>query len=270
VGKKYISTDKMKEIELDILKHFKKYCNEHNLTFYLAYGTLLGAVRHKGFIPWDDDIDVIMPRPDYDYLIENYVDPTGKYSFICFENNKNYYLPFGKIMDNRTVLDEHFRCNCLLGVYIDVYPIDACPKGCLTKEVDKARRFFSWAHELTYKQNDTFKEKLAITGLNIISFWASTPYLMGRMVKTARKTGSYDTAERVGILSGSLGNLPMGKKLLGKPIDMAFEDTQMPIPRGYDEILKGWYGDYMKLPPENKRTTTHTKHTVWWKEQNVQ
>jgi len=265
MDKRYIELEDLKKIELDILKHFQQYCEKENLRFYLSYGTLIGAIRHHGFIPWDDDIDVMMPRADYDKFMKNYTDPTGTYSFVSYETDHRYYLPFGKLMDNRTVVDEHFKSNFLLGAYVDIFPMDGySKKNKYLIRKNRVLRFFSWAHDLTYKKH-ALKENIQTFFCHLISFWTSTPKAMKKMIKNARKLDDYETAEYSVILSGSLGNAPMKKEGL-KVIQVPFEDTMMPCPSGYDEILTDWYGDYMTPPPPEKQTTMHTGHSVWWKD----
>ena len=116
-----ISVEELKKLELDILKYLKNVCSENGLTYYLAFGTLLGAVRHKGFIPWDDDIDVWMPREDYEKLkiiMRNKVN--SRYLFVTPKEYKNYGVAFGKIIDKKTLLvEESYSSEYDLGVYIN-------------------------------------------------------------------------------------------------------------------------------------------------------
>lgn len=122
-----IDLKEKQNIEINILKEFKRICTENNLKYYLAYGTLLGAVRNQKIIPWDDDVDVIMPREDYMKLLEIF--PTeSNYKLLSIYNVKSYYYPFLKIVDKRTKLEEkNFNKIQDMGVYIDVFPIDGLP-----------------------------------------------------------------------------------------------------------------------------------------------
>ena len=122
---KELTLQELKEIEFDMLKMFDAFCKENNIRYFLAYGTLLGAIRYKKFIPWDDDVDVLVPREDYDRLLHLFQD-NEKYRLYAFEKNENYLFPFAKICDLETRKDEFgYESSIELGVDIDVFPLDA-------------------------------------------------------------------------------------------------------------------------------------------------
>ncbi|MGN1376374.1 MAG: phosphorylcholine transferase LicD, partial [Prevotella sp.] len=128
---------------LDILSAIDETCKKYNLRYYLIAGTMLGAVRHKGFIPWDDDADVCMPHSDYDKLIEHASEWLPKrYELICAENDKHYPQPFAKIQDSQTTLIEHAHLRYLGGVYVDVFPVDGMPDGKLAQRL----HYFHYKH----------------------------------------------------------------------------------------------------------------------------
>ena len=111
--KMLLTNNEIKSIELNLLLEFKRFCELNNLRYYLAYGTLLGAIRHKGFIPWDDDIDVIMPRNDYEKFIEIYV--PSKENFLLRSNKLgNFSAPFSKLVDSNTIVESKFSDRCSL------------------------------------------------------------------------------------------------------------------------------------------------------------
>ena len=127
----------IRELQLRILETLKavdNVCREHNLRYYIWAGTMIGAVRHKGFIPWDDDLDIAMPRPDYDRLIEHAAEWLPKpYEMVCAENDGVYPLPFAKIQDADTTLIERMHLKYLGGIYLDVFPIDGVPEGAVAR-----------------------------------------------------------------------------------------------------------------------------------------
>ena len=113
---------------LEILKYYINICEENNLTYFLAYGSAIGVARHQGFIPWDDDIDVIMPRPDYERFIQICQQrDMGKYEIVTPQNTPGYYLPFIKLCDKTTTLWEKRHYHCVFGMYIDIFVIDGPP-----------------------------------------------------------------------------------------------------------------------------------------------
>ena len=128
----YLTDDELKQLELDIMKQFDAYCEKHDLRYYLYAGTLIGAVRHKGFIPWDDDIDVVMPRPDYEKL-QLLLEKEPISPNIKLVNAKNYDLypfPFLKLTDTRTSgIAKYMPKNYRMGVWIDVFPLDGLPEN---------------------------------------------------------------------------------------------------------------------------------------------
>ena len=128
----------IRPLQLRILKNLlavDKVCKEHNLRYYIMAGTMLGAVRHKGFIPWDDDLDIGMPRADYDLLMANAKEWLPKpYEAVCAENDKEYPLPFAKVQDADTTLIERMHLKYLGGVYIDIFPLDGVPESRMRKE----------------------------------------------------------------------------------------------------------------------------------------
>ena len=131
---KRLDINEIKQIELDILVNIAKFCDEYGLRYYLAGGTLLGAIRHKGFIPWDDDIDIIMPREDYIKFFKTYKSDCGFYKADSILNNADYWLQTGKVFDLRTIVinnNEKYQFN----IWIDVFPTDGVPKNIFLRYV---------------------------------------------------------------------------------------------------------------------------------------
>ena len=126
MSEKVLSLEEIKRIELGILEYLHQVCEKHDIKYFIDFGTLLGAVRHKGFIPWDDDMDICMLREDYeklqDYLIAN---PDERYEVMSYKNNLNYVYPFMKVQDNQTyLLEEDVRIDSNMGIYVDIFPVD--------------------------------------------------------------------------------------------------------------------------------------------------
>lgn len=127
--------EEIKKIQLEILKYVDQFCSQNNIKYALGYGTLIGAVRHKGFIPWDDDIDIIMRRNDYNRFIELFSKETGRYKVWSHNLQTDYPIPYAKVTDEKTLKLEGTNYYVERGVDIDVFPLDDLPND--EKAVDK-------------------------------------------------------------------------------------------------------------------------------------
>ena len=235
---------------LRILKAFDIMCRNHGLRYYLEYGTLLGAVRHGGFIPWDDDLDIMMPRPDYELLIKHSKEWMPEpYEFVCFENDPNYPLQFGKVQDASTTLVERPHLYYLGGAYIDVFPMDGVP------ESEKERK----AHAKRYKR---LKSLLYITwrdpykhGHGPSSWW---PLIMRKIYKPERVQDMirelsmkypFETSKYVANLFGQKLRPLDREKELGYGTPKRIEYAVFMNVINTDARLTQIYGDYMTTPP---------------------
>lgn len=144
---KNITLQEMQKYVANILKQFDAFCNENGLTYFVGYGTLLGAIRHDGFIPWDDDIDIMMPRGDYEKLLTYAaLDNVGRYEIISRMNRKNWPYPLAKCVDSNTELEETNFNSGRLGVYIDLFPLDGLPSGNIKRKIHMAYLYFLHSH----------------------------------------------------------------------------------------------------------------------------
>ena len=264
-----ISFEEGKKIELAILSEIANFCEKENLQYFLAYGTLIGAIRHKGFIPWDDDIDINMPRKDYEYLIENYnqKNPDSPYRVISpFDKLSRH--PFVKVIDTRTVKIEKSvdYTDGYLGVDIDIFPLDGQP----TDETE----FEKWYKRLynVYKchlycildSKATIVRRLV---LPILKFLIGGKNNCLKKAKNLHAKYPYDSSYYVGAVEcvfNTKGNR-FKKEYFDEAIDTEFEGLSFKIPIGYDAILRKVYGDYMKLPPAEQQVTHHANN-MYWKE----
>ncbi len=241
----------------EMLIYFDKICQEHSLTYYLSYGTLLGAVRHSGFIPWDDDIDIAMPRKDYDWLIAHYQEILpSTYDLQYYKNTPNYHLNFAKIVDNQTTVVEldgkdNYRIS---GAYIDIFPIDGA--GNSYKEAIRWRKkasvhikLNSWA---CYSKEKIKGKPLWIRLIiRLVQVFINGNKAKERTENFFRKR-PYDKNKYVSIFA-DLGKV-MNKDIYGNPIKLKFNDHYFNAPCLPEEYLVAEYGeDYMQLPPEGER-----------------
>ena len=167
---KNISDLELKKIELNILKDVHDYCVGNNLKYYLWYGTLLGAVRHHGFIPWDDDVDIAMPRKDYDYFIKHYI--SEKYNVEACETVSTYQMPFAKVYDINTIKKEpiYYKKGVTRGVDIDIFPLDEISNEMTVDTIKKRKRLFyiQGISRLEYKPFCNFRNLIINISLLIL------------------------------------------------------------------------------------------------------
>lgn len=257
---------------LDILKAFMKICKDNGLTYYCCAGTAIGAVRHHGIIPWDDDIDVIMPRPDYDRLLE--IAKTadfGKYEIITPYDDETYPLYFSKLSNRNTTLIEDRQIPCVIGLYVDIFPLDATDD-----DVAKAKRLKDRYTKIINRLNavsthNTFGEYLSLLkkkeewgrfAIKTLAFFcrsAMRRHLIRQMDRLSHLY-DYDKAKNVQVYTGSYGHREVfPKSWLGKGKEFPFEDTTVLLPECYDEYLRHFFNDYMQFPPVEQRIEKHNR-----------
>ena len=246
--------------EVEILKEVVRICKENKLQYFLIGGTLLGAIRHKVFIPWDDDLDIAMPRKDYEKLLklcEKELD--SKYYLHSYYSDREYWLPFAKIRKNGTVFeDEHITSiNSHKGIYIDVFPLDnANMQQSLIQDI-QAKIVKRISNLVVQKRGLNVAEPGLVTKiiLNMLK-----PIKLQSLTKFQTKVMSYNGGNdsEYHINLGSNYNYikqTIPKEKYYPPIKVEFEGEFYNAPNDWDYVLKRIYGDYMKLPPEDKRVT---------------
>ena len=238
---------------LDVLTEIDRVCREQNLTYYLLAGTMLGAVRHHGFIPWDDDIDIGMPRGDYDRFFEiahqclpNYLELKN------YTSHPDYIWWFMKVEDKRTTLIEKKWLKYKGGIYIDIFPLDGEPENQLKRKLHFG--MIEYRMKIRYfMYRDPFKHGKGI-GAWFVRFLQSvyTRERAQRRLEEQLKKYKYDLAGLVCDHDGGDLSL-MPKSYVGSPVPVTFEGRQFMGVENPDAYLKSMYGNYMQLPPEGKR-----------------
>lgn len=236
---------------LRILLAVDSCCREHHLRYYIWAGTQLGAVRHKGFIPWDDDIDIAMPRPDYEQLIAHSREWLQQpFEFVCAENDNTYPLPFGKVQDASTTLIERLHLHYLGGIYIDVFPIDGVPSNPLSRNLHFARYEF-YKRVLYLLHRDPYKHGHGPSSW--VPLLCRRLYSMVSIQKKIRRlllAVDYDTSALVADYDDGLrGAMP--RAILGIPQIYPFESESVMGVEQADVYLSRKYGDYMVIPDGN-------------------
>ena len=272
--KKKIELDELKQIENNLLKVFSKFCEDNGLRYYLTYGTLIGAVRHKGFIPWDDDIDVIMPRVDYEKFLTvfNSIKTNNNITLLSYESKEDYYLPFAKLIDNRTILKEDANVKSEIGVFIDVFPLDNLSNNYRHAVSAIKKGYFlnaKWVAKIINLNgySSSFKKLLIIAVKHILKR-KTIQELIVDLDHYASKRGSDDFTKYVGVVCGiSRGDKSrvFDSDWFKDTVTVEFEGNKYLAPVGYDEMLKQLYGDYMQVPPEKDQVTQHS-FEAWYKD----
>lgn len=255
-----LNNNEIKQCLIKMLLYFDVFCKNNNLNYYLVGGTLLGAVRHKGFIPWDDDIDVCMPRNDYQKLLSCYSNIENQYelrsSSLC-----KFDAPFSKLVDPRTVIDAKYTQNDIdTQLWIDIFPIDGLPDDILDVT-------------FIYKKGDFYRKILILCDaklgegktkirryLKFVLKPLANLYGKKRCVDNLERLAArynYDECKYVGAITWGLYGVGerMLKSEFEQAVEVEFEGHKFPAFSCWDSYLRGLYGDYMKLPPLEKRKT---------------
>lgn len=258
--KKYIQAEELKQLQLDILDDIAQYCEKNNLRYFLAYGTLIGAIRHKGFIPWDDDIDIMMPRPDYEIFCREYKSRNGNFEVRSTLNDKSCFINFAKVHDVRTRFQEEYSIENNYGVFVDIFPLDGFGTVGQMKKCYWLTRLIHYKSLAPNKSNSLFKN-IAVRVVKALLLPIPMKWLV-KLVENESKRYPYDNSEYIYFFSEKIPRLK--RDLFSKYVFSEFEGHSYRIPTGYDELLRVQYGDYMQLPPEEERVNKH-RAMVWWK-----
>lgn len=256
-----LENQEIKLIEKRILLEVDRFAEDTNIEYFLAYGTLLGAVRHSGFIPWDDDIDIFMPRNSYDAFLNSFNQYSSRYKVIDASNTANYPYAFAKVIDTETEITEFRFQEYKSGVYIDVFPLDYV--GNDKREIERLNRKLNIKRSiLKYKTlRPSYYRGLRRVLLCLIKTalaFINTKQVIIRIDKEIRKNQNEST------YFASMPMLTYGNKEIYEAswfrdyIMVMFEGSSLRAPIEYKKVLESTYGDYMTLPPPDKRKTHHS------------
>ena len=267
---KRIGMEELKKLQLDILEKVHNFCVNNHIDYTLSSGTLIGAIRHKGYIPWDDDIDIEMTRPNYNKFIKSFNGTYQELEVLCPELDWGYYAPYANVCDNRTILIEgdngHNGRN--VGVKIDIFPIDGLPsdeKGCksIFEKVSIYNTFMRYKrYPISYFHKGNivkrFIKRCAWYFLHLVPY----SFFQKRLHKIATFY-DFETARNVGPILFMNSKCSINKDTFSKYQETEFEGKKFKIIQDYDVYLKALYGDYMQLPPEEKRIAHHNFVAYW-------
>lgn len=255
---------KIWKVQIELIEEFERVCQKYHLRYYASNGTLLGIVRHKGFIPWDDDVDIIMPRPDYEKLIA-VAETEFKAPFFLHTamNCSGYYRNYIRLRNSNTTAislkDLNRQSNN--GIFIDIFPMDGCSNNALIR---RGQFFIVTAYSAianTYTYYPDFEEyRLFRKVVYLFScFYCGVLGYNGLIEKMEqlRSKIAYDNAQKVYVITHGRKCMVFPKAYFESVKLMEFEYIKLPVPTAYDAILKSHYGNYKELPPVEDRGQHH-------------
>lgn len=259
---KELTLQELKEIELNILKEFAAFCKDNNIRYYLAFGTLLGAIRYKKFIPWDDDVDVLVPRDDYDRLLKLFHD-TDRYQLFAFEKNTDFPFPFAKLCDMTTRKEETVYQNKItLGVDIDIFPLDH-----FDDDFEQAKAETKYiSKNMIWLGRTKLKKQITNHPIKSLVWWIimlfvnimGSQYFIKKIIKKSNQMSQKESryvGAKVWCIWGEHSIIPADA--FKETIEIEFEGEVFSAPSGWDMYLTCLYGDYMPEPPIEKQKTHH-------------
>lgn len=272
---KEMSLQEIQQVSLDILKDVHAFCEKHKIRYSLAYGTLIGAIRHQGFIPWDDDIDIIIPRPDFERFCEEFRSSNGYTLYAPY--NSTSFLTYARICDNTHTI---VKTNCpwtteSTGIWIDIFPFDGLPSDekDFSSMVTSIRRIQRKVVGLRSGRYLKFSETVSLRNLlvcmikRLLYFKYNIKDLIYQHIQLI-KSHKYEESD----YCGQLCVMDYPEKEHNPKVDfesfikMPFCDSLFHVMNGYDNVLRRYYGNYMELPPEDQRSLPkYLSYRAYWK-----
>lgn len=268
---KEITVDELLRLQVDILRQVDTFCRNNSIPYTVFGGTCIGAVRHKGYIPWDDDIDIAMTRPHYDRFIQSFNGKVDHLEVLAPELNWNYYATYANVCDTRTLLDEgsngHNRMN--IGVKIDVFPIDAVPSDIQEYHEQKMRFRALWRN--LYAKRAVLRQVWASSIKTAVAIIARRLLTINRSYAQIQKEIHHliihEPFEMFSYVDLSCYPWPTDSlcpsSVFEKYKDIMFEGITVSILDDYNTYLTRAYGDYMKLPPIEQQVPHHHFKAYW-------
>lgn len=265
---KEMTLQELKNCSLNILKYLDQICRENDIRYSLGYGTLLGAVRHQGFIPWDDDVDIMLLRPEYERLI-SILKTKKEFKLLCFNDKYEYRYYFAKLCDPSTkvISFEKYGDDPEMGIYVDIFPIDGLPDTSEERKIfaEKAQQL---AHKMELSMNKTYARSIIHSHAYAKRILKYPAHLKTKMEKNyfmrQREFNRYiqqysvSTHQYCGLFDDIAGDHGVFHTAWFEHFeDIEFEGGDFQAISGYDDFLKAEYGNYMKFPPKEQQITHH-------------
>ena len=257
----FLSIAEEQQAELEVMKELHSYCVKHGLKYVLGYGTLLGAIRHKGFIPWDNDMDILMPRSDVEKLVElNKQDPIGNnIRLFHYTTDKNYHYPIVRACNMKTIVQPTYLREQIddMGVWVDVFPLDGISRPKLIFQKPLRNFYLKMMNATMYVPESESGKKEKLRNF-IIRHMPDKNHKYERHLSSVCAWSRYEKAKTVCVICEE--EPPFEKQLMDRedvenPVLAPYEDAEFFIPGNADKYLTLQYGNYMQLPPEEDRMT---------------
>lgn len=277
---KKMSVSEIQQVDLEILRFIDSFCKERGIVYFLDSGSLIGAARHKGFIPWDDDMDIRMPRPDYERFVAEFADDQNYRLYA--PARKNCFLSYARVCEmQRTYFKQQNPWTLESpGVGIDVFPLDGAPESIeefealcvkMNKEIQNLFRGRTFVKPKTHFRRDIigFGKDCVHFVLNNIRRVNAIPRIRRLQMKIERLRTSHEFTSSKYCCSSILRMSPKGRWLTAWFSDVVYLDfcgEKYPAPIGYDERLCVEYGDWKTPPPESERIGHESYQTMWWRD----
>lgn len=259
----------LEEIHQEILTVFKKIveiCEKININYFIAYGTLIGAVRHKGFIPWDDDLDIQMTRPEFEKFVtycEQNTESLYPYKLVSFQNTPDYPYEIPRFCDTRFRMEKGGLADAGMGIFVDIYPLDGIGNDIkiAKKKIAPQKRYWQmcWSFWREKKYIPTQKgwwRNIPRFAAYLCSKFHSLRYYLIKL-HTISSMFPYESSEYIAVSTWSDSFKPIKKTLYESFTLLQFENIEVKAPMNYDLILRDLYGDYMQPPPLSQQKPTH-------------
>ena len=261
-----LTIEEIHQYTLIILRKVIKICSENNIRYFLAYGSLIGAVRHHGFIPWDDDCDILMLRPEYDRFVaycNAHSEELQPFRLMNHQNTEGYPFGISRFCDTRFEMVREESDSVGMGLFVDIYPYDGMGNGKRREHYYIAfyRTYYTRMATYAHLYHYTDSTKKAVNLIRKVLYRRAkrkgTEYYLIKLEKLAKKF-PYETSKYVGAIIWGIGDYHFEKAFFEEEETfLEFEGIPVSVPKRYHELLTLGYGDYMQLPPEDQRQFSH-------------